>query len=131
MLIRSTSSASWFNSDSQDQPILPPPRWNWSRPSCAMPSRGPPVSGAGRRFSTLIHNWLKSVVLTYNQMVVDKKPPPEDEGPTDLLFGALADPIRRDVLRRAHEGRLSVSALAAEHPIRLTALPTDAAVLQR
>ena len=70
-------------------------------------------------------------MLTYNQMVVDKKPIRDDEGATDLLFRALADPIRRDVLRRAHEGRLSVSALAREHPISVTAMQKHVAVLER
>jgi DNA-binding transcriptional ArsR family regulator len=70
-------------------------------------------------------------MLTYNQMVVDEKRIREDEGATDLLFRALADPIRRDVLRRAHEGRLSVSALAREHPISVTAMQKHVAVLER
>jgi len=73
----------------------------------------------------------QSVLLTYNQMVVDKKPIHDDEGATDVLFGALADPIRRDILRRAHEGRLSVSALAREHPISVTAMQKHVAVLER
>jgi DNA-binding transcriptional ArsR family regulator len=64
-------------------------------------------------------------------MVVDEKPIHDDEGATDLLFGALADPIRRDILRRAHEGRLSVSALAREHPISVTAMQKHVAVLER
>ena len=70
-------------------------------------------------------------MLTYNQMVVSEKPIRDDEGATDLLFGALADPIRRDILRRAHEGRLSVSALAREHPISVTAMQKHVAVLER
>ena len=70
-------------------------------------------------------------VLTCNQMVVYKKPIPEEEKATDLLFRALADPIRRDILRRAHEGRLSVSALAREHPISVTAIQKHVAVLER
>jgi len=63
-------------------------------------------------------------------MVVGRNPNPEDEA-TDLLFKALADPIRRDILRRAHEGRLSVSALAREHPISVTAMQKHVAVLER
>ncbi len=34
-------------------------------------------------------------------MVVSKKQIRDDEAATDLLFKALADPIRRDALRRA------------------------------
>lgn len=64
-------------------------------------------------------------------MVVDKNPIRDDEQATDLLFRALADPIRRDILRRAHEGRLSVSALAREHPISVTAMQKHVAVLER
>src|SRR4051812_28266612 len=70
-------------------------------------------------------------VLTYNQMVVDRRPDKEDEEATDLLFRALADPIRRDILSRAHEGRFSVSALAREHPISVTAMQKHVAVLER
>lgn len=64
-------------------------------------------------------------------MVVDQTPIHDDGGATDLLFRALADPIRRDILRRAHEGRLSVSALAREHPISVTAMQKHVAVLER
>src|SRR3954462_11223138 len=64
-------------------------------------------------------------------MVVGKKSIHEEEEATDLLFRALADPIRRDILRRAHEGRLSVSALAREHPISVTAVQKHIAVLER
>jgi DNA-binding transcriptional ArsR family regulator len=64
-------------------------------------------------------------------MVVGEKPIHNEEEATDLLFGALADPIRRDILRRAHEGRLSVSALAREHPISVTAMQKHVTVLER
>lgn len=70
-------------------------------------------------------------MLTYNQMVVDKEPIRADESAADLLFGALADPTRRDIFRRAREGRLSVSALAREYPISLTAVQKHVAVLER
>jgi len=64
-------------------------------------------------------------------MVVDEKPIHDEEKAADLLFRALADPIRRSILRRAHEGRLSVSALAREHPISVTAMQKHVAVLER
>ncbi|HKF82231.1 MAG TPA: helix-turn-helix domain-containing protein [Solirubrobacterales bacterium] len=64
-------------------------------------------------------------------MVVDQNPINDEERATDLLFRALADPIRRDILRRAHEGRLSVSALAREHPVSVTAMQKHVAVLER
>ena len=48
-----------------------------------------------------------------------------------MLFGALADRTRRDIFRRAREGRLSVSALAREYPISLAAVQKHVAVLER
>jgi DNA-binding transcriptional ArsR family regulator len=64
-------------------------------------------------------------------MVVNKETSRDDEKASDLLFGALADPTRRDIFRRAHEGRLSVSALAREYPISLAAVQKHVAVLER
>jgi DNA-binding transcriptional ArsR family regulator len=64
-------------------------------------------------------------------MVVSKEPIGDGERATDLLFGALADPTRRDILRRAQEGRLSVSALARDYPISLAAVQKHVAVLER
>src|SRR3954453_22705496 len=64
-------------------------------------------------------------------MVVSKSPSRDDEKATDLLFGALADPTRRDIFRRAHEGRFSVSALAREYPISVAAVQKHVAVLER
>ena len=64
-------------------------------------------------------------------MVVDKAQSRDGEKATDLLFGALADPTRRDIFRRAHGGRLSVSALAREYPISLAAVQKHVAVLER
>jgi DNA-binding transcriptional ArsR family regulator len=49
----------------------------------------------------------------------------------DLLFGALADPTRRDIFRRARGGRLSVSALARAYPISVAAVQKHVAVLER
>lgn len=69
-------------------------------------------------------------MLIYNQMVVSKEPI-RDEKAADMLFGALADPTRRDIFRRAREGRLSVSALAREYPISLAAVQKHVAVLER
>jgi DNA-binding transcriptional ArsR family regulator len=91
------------------------------------------VSRTGRKNRDAQRSMMPSriEVLTYNQMVVDQKSIRDDEGGTDLLFRALADPIRRDILRRAHEGRLSVSALAREHPISVTAMQKHVAVLER
>lgn len=64
-------------------------------------------------------------------MVVNQEESRGDEKAADLLFGALADPTRRDIFRRAHGGRLSVSALAREYPISLAAVQKHVAVLER
>lgn len=69
-------------------------------------------------------------MLSCNQMVVDKTES-RDEKAADLLFGALADPTRRDIFRRAREARLSVSALAREYPISLAAVQKHVVVLER
>ena len=70
-------------------------------------------------------------LVIYNQMVVDSLERHDDETAADLQFGALADRTRRDILRRAQEGRLSVSALAREYPISLAAVQKHVAVLER
>lgn len=71
-------------------------------------------------------------MLICNQMVVDNgESRDKDEKAADLLFGALADPTRRDIFRRAHEGRLSVSALARAYPISMAAVQKHVAVLER
>jgi DNA-binding transcriptional ArsR family regulator len=64
-------------------------------------------------------------------MVVSKRKSRADEKAADLLFGALADPTRRDIFRRARGGRHSVSALAREYPISLAAVQKHVAVLER
>jgi len=69
-------------------------------------------------------------VIICNLMVADKEES-RDEKAADLLFGALADPTRRDIFRRAQAGRLSVSALAREYPISLAAVQKHVAVLER
>ena len=74
---------------------------------------------------------VRAAVLTYNQMVVNRDPSRDGEEADDLLFGALADPTRRDIFRRAQEGRLSVSGLAREYPISVAAVQKHVAVLER
>src|ERR1700720_3659018 len=48
----------------------------------------------------------------------------------DRVFRALADPTRRDVLRRAMSGTLSVSGLARLYPMSTTAVQKHVAVLE-
>ena len=66
-------------------------------------------------------------MITYNQMVVDELP---DEA-VDHLFHALADATRRDIVRRAVEGELSVSQLAEAYPMSFAAVQKHVAVLER
>ena len=69
--------------------------------------------------------WLRAVV-TYNQMVVGS-----EESKTDDVFHALADPTRRDILRRAGGGAPSVSRLADAYPMSFAAVQKHVAVLER
>jgi DNA-binding transcriptional ArsR family regulator len=64
-------------------------------------------------------------------MVVENDRDRDAEKAADLVFGALADRTRRDIYRRAQEEELSVSALAREFPISLTAVQKHVAVLER
>ena len=49
----------------------------------------------------------------------------------DLVFNALADPTRRDILRRSMDGELSVSALARSYAMSFAAVQKHVAVLER
>jgi DNA-binding transcriptional ArsR family regulator len=69
--------------------------------------------------------------VTYNQMVVDEQVWRPDEDQADLLFNALADATRRDIVRRAAQGEHSVSALAAAYPMSFAAVQKHVAVLER
>jgi predicted transcriptional regulator len=53
-----------------------------------------------------------------------------EEWRADLIFRALADRTRRDVIRRAKSGTLSVSALARLYPMSTTAVQKHVAVLE-
>src|SRR6266540_6823883 len=65
--------------------------------------------------------------VIYNQMVVDEL---MDEA-VDQLFHALADPTRRDILRRCAAGEPSVSHLAQAYPMSFAAVQKHVAVLER
>jgi DNA-binding transcriptional ArsR family regulator len=65
--------------------------------------------------------------VIYNQMVVGEL---IDER-VDELFRALADPTRRDILRRCAAGEPSVSRLAAVYPMSFAAVQKHVAVLER
>ncbi|MEU2282682.1 metalloregulator ArsR/SmtB family transcription factor [Streptomyces sp. NPDC013178] len=60
-------------------------------------------------------------------MVVDE----ESDSGLDRVFHALADPTRRDILRRCGLGDLSVSHLAAAYPMSFAAVQKHVTVLER
>ena len=62
-------------------------------------------------------------------MVVDRAATKEKHA--DLIFRALADRTRRDVIRRAMNGTLSVSGLARLYPMSTTAVQKHVTVLQK
>src|SRR3712207_9187191 len=52
-------------------------------------------------------------------------------GPVDQLFAGLADPTRRDILRRCAIDAPSVSRLAEAYPMSFAAVQKHVAVLER
>jgi DNA-binding transcriptional ArsR family regulator len=66
-------------------------------------------------------------VITYNHMVVGVLQDPQ----ADRVFHALADSTRRDILVRALDGQHSVSSLARNYSMSLTAVQKHVAVLER
>jgi DNA-binding transcriptional ArsR family regulator len=68
------------------------------------------------RHAAIVH------ALTYNQVVVNE---------TDQLFGGLADPTRRDILRRCAIDAPSVTRLAEAYPMSFAAVQKHVAVLER
>ena len=61
-------------------------------------------------------------------MVVDER---RREEAVDELFHALADPTRRDIVRRCATGEPSVSRLAQAYPMSFAAVQKHVAVLER
>jgi DNA-binding transcriptional ArsR family regulator len=49
----------------------------------------------------------------------------------DRMFGALADPTRRDIVRRAIEGEEGVAELAGHYPMSFAAVQKHVAILER
>ena len=49
----------------------------------------------------------------------------------DRIFGALADATRRDIVRRALDGKEGVAELAAHYPMSFAAVQKHVAVLER
>ena len=65
--------------------------------------------------------------IIYNLMVVGEL----TGEAVDKLFHALADPTRRDILRRCIAGEPSVSRLARAYPMSFAAVQKHVAVLER
>ena len=65
--------------------------------------------------------------ITYHHMVVGMLA----EDAIDGLFHALADPTRRDILRRCGDDEPSVSRLARGYPMSFAAVQKHVAVLER
>jgi DNA-binding transcriptional ArsR family regulator len=65
--------------------------------------------------------------ITYHHMVVDEL----TEDAVDGLFHALADPTRRDILRRCATEEPSVSGLARGYPMSFAAVQKHVVVLER
>src|SRR5687767_4943567 len=87
-------------------------------PSCqSSDSRSPPPARAAPGADPAA-----SLTLTYNPMVVDS---------VDHLFSGLADPTRRDILRRCALEAPSVSQLAEAYPMSFAAVQKHVAVLER
>lgn len=49
----------------------------------------------------------------------------------DTIFGSLADPIRRDILRRVMNCELNVSEIALPYPVSLAAISKHLKILER
>src|SRR5690348_322271 len=64
-------------------------------------------------------------------MPLSPAPANDGEAPLDLVFGALADPVRRRILDRLGEGEFLVSEIAALFPISLQAVSRHIQVLVR
>lgn len=64
-------------------------------------------------------------------MVVQLSERTNSESHTDLVFQALADATRRDIVRLTMNGEYSVSELARRYPMSFAAVQKHVAVLQR
>jgi DNA-binding transcriptional ArsR family regulator len=49
----------------------------------------------------------------------------------DRIFGALGDPTRRDIVRRAIDGQEGVAELASHYPMSFAAVQKHVAILER
>jgi DNA-binding transcriptional ArsR family regulator len=49
----------------------------------------------------------------------------------DTIFGSLADPIRRDILKRVTSQELNISEVASPYPVSLAAISKHLKILER
>lgn len=71
-------------------------------------------------------------MLYYNQMVVGLPAKVEfDEDQVDLVFHALSDRTRRDIMGRVSEGEQSISDLARQYEVSFAAIQKHVSVLER
>ena len=70
-------------------------------------------------------------MVTYNYMVVGITERRGTEPHADLVFQALADATRRDIVRLTMHGEYSVSQLAKRYPMSFAAVQKHVAVLHR
>jgi len=79
----------------------------------------------------------RAVLLYYNQMVVgmptkpDAKGPGFDEGQVDLIFHALSDRTRRDIMGKVSQGEQSISDLARQYDVSFAAIQKHVSVLEK
>lgn len=71
-------------------------------------------------------------VVYYNQMVVKMPTKPEfDEEQVDLIFHALSDRTRRDIMGKVSESEQSISDLARKYEVSFAAIQKHVSVLER
>lgn len=76
-------------------------------------------------------------MITYNEMVVSlpTKPGPErqgfDEDEVDLIFHALSDRTRRDIMGKVSESEQSISDLARQYEVSFAAIQKHVSVLEK
>ncbi len=58
-------------------------------------------------------------------------PPPSEAQPLDAIFGALSDPIRREIIARLTRGPCSVTVLGEPHAVSAPAISKHLLVLER
>ena len=71
------------------------------------------------------------MVLYYNHMVVSMPERTFDEEEVDLLFHALADRTRRDIMGKVSQSEQSISDLARQYEVSFAAIQKHVTVLEK